>query len=30
LKFTLAPNTSVKRSGNHTLALTWKVESIGS
>jgi hypothetical protein len=30
LVFTLAPNTSVKRSGNHTLILNWKVESIGS
>ena len=30
LTFTLAPNTGVKRSGNHTLAVTWKFESIGS
>lgn len=30
LTFTLAPNTSVKRSGNHTLAVTWKFESIGT
>ncbi len=30
LKFTLAANTTVKRSGNHTLAMVWKVESIGS
>jgi hypothetical protein len=30
LVFTLADKTTVKRSGNHTLALTWKVESIGS
>jgi hypothetical protein len=28
LVFTLAPNTSVKRSGNHTLTLTWTFESI--
>ena len=28
LVFTLAPKTTVKRSGNHTLALTWKIESI--
>jgi len=30
LVFTLAANTSVKRSGTHTLAVTWKVESIGA
>lgn len=28
LVFTLAPNTAVKRSGNHALAATWKFESI--
>ena len=28
LVFTLAPNTGVKRSGNHTLNVTWKFESI--
>ena len=28
LVFTLAANTNVKRSGNHTLAMTWKFESI--
>lgn len=30
LVFTLGANTSVKRSGDHTLALTWKFESIGT
>jgi len=30
LTFTLAPNTSVKRSGNHTLVVGWKFESIGA
>ena len=30
LVFTLAPNASVKRSGNHTLSMTWKFESIGT
>lgn len=30
LVFTLGPKTSVQRSGNHTLVVTWKVESIGS
>ncbi len=30
LVFTLAANASVKRSGNHTLVMTWKFESIGS
>lgn len=30
LVFTLAANANVKRSGNHTLAMTWKFESIGS
>jgi hypothetical protein len=30
LVFTLASNTNVKRSGNHTLVVTWKFESIGS
>ncbi|MHB1458764.1 MAG: hypothetical protein ACYC0V_17785 [Armatimonadota bacterium] len=30
LVFTLAAKTTVKRSGNHTLAATWKVESIGT
>jgi hypothetical protein len=29
LTFTLGPKTTVKRSGNHTLTLTWKFESIG-
>ena len=28
--FTLAPNALVKRSGNHTLNMTWKFESIGA
>jgi len=28
LTFTLAANTSVKRSGNHTLVVRWKLESI--
>lgn len=28
LVFTLAANTSVKRSGDHTLVITWKFESI--
>ena len=30
LVFTLGAKTSVKRSGNHTLAVTWKFESIGT
>jgi hypothetical protein len=30
LVFTLAPNALVKRSGNHTLNMTWKIESIGA
>jgi hypothetical protein len=30
LVFTLAPNALVKRSGNHTLNMTWKFESIGA
>lgn len=30
LVFELAPNTAVKRSGSHTLVMTWKFESIGS
>ena len=30
LVFTLASKTTVKRSGNHTLVMTWKFESIGS
>lgn len=30
LTFTLAPKTTVKRSGNHTLAVTWKFASIGT
>jgi hypothetical protein len=30
LVFTLASKSTVKRSGNHTLAVTWKFESIGS
>jgi hypothetical protein len=29
LVFTLAANPDVKRSGNHTLTVTWKFESIG-
>jgi hypothetical protein len=29
LVFTLAAKSAVKRSGNHTLAMTWKFESIG-
>jgi hypothetical protein len=28
LVFTLAPNALVKRSGSHTLNMTWKIESI--
>ena len=28
--FSLAAKTTVQRSGNHTLAVTWKVESIGT
>jgi hypothetical protein len=28
LVFTLAPKTTVQRSGSHTLVMTWKVESI--
>jgi len=28
LTFTLAPNAAVKRSGNHTLVVRWKVEAI--
>jgi len=28
--FTLAPNALVKRSGNHTLNMTWKIASIGA
>lgn len=30
LVFTLAPKSTVKRSGNHTLVMTWKFESIGT
>ena len=30
LTFTLAAKSTVKRSGNHTLTVTWKFESIGS
>jgi hypothetical protein len=30
LVFTLAAKSTVKRSGNHTLAITWKFESIGT
>jgi len=30
LVFTLAAKPSVQRAGNHTLVVTWKVESIGS
>lgn len=30
LVFTLGANPAVSRSGNHTLTVTWKVESIGS
>jgi hypothetical protein len=30
LEFTLAENAAVKRSGAHTLTMTWKFESIGS
>jgi hypothetical protein len=30
LVFTLGANSAVKRSGNHTLTVTWKFESIGS
>ncbi len=30
LVFTLGAKTTVKRSGNHTLSLTWKFESIGT
>lgn len=30
LVFTLAAKSSVKRSGNHTLTVRWKIESIGS
>ena len=29
LVFTLAPKTTVTRSGNHTLTMTWKFASIG-
>ena len=29
LTFTLAPNTAVQLSGNHTLVVTWRFESIG-
>jgi hypothetical protein len=28
--FTLGAKTTVQRSGNHTLSVTWKIESIGS
>lgn len=30
LVFTLGSKTTIKRSGNHTLSLTWKFESIGT
>lgn len=30
LIFTLAPKTTVQRSGNHTLNLTWKFDSVGA
>jgi len=30
LSFTLGPKSAVKRSGSHTLTVTWKFESIGS
>jgi hypothetical protein len=30
LIFTLAPNTAITNAGNHTLSVTWKIESIGS
>jgi hypothetical protein len=30
LVFTLAPKSTIQRSGNHTLSVTWKIESIGS
>jgi hypothetical protein len=30
LIFTLAAKATVKRAGNHTLSMTWKVESIGT
>jgi hypothetical protein len=30
LVFTLGSNTAVKRSGNHSIVVTWKFESIGS
>jgi hypothetical protein len=30
LTFTLAAKTTVQRSGNHTLSVTWKFESIGT
>jgi hypothetical protein len=30
LVFTLGPKSTVQRAGNHTLVVTWKVESIGS
>jgi hypothetical protein len=30
LVFTLAPNATVVHSGNHTLVMTWKFESMGS
>lgn len=30
LRFTLAPKPAVKRSGAHTMIVTWKLESIGS
>ncbi len=30
LVFTLAPKSTVKRSRNHTLSITWKFESIGT
>jgi hypothetical protein len=30
LVFTLAPNASVKRAGDHTLSITWTFESVGA
>jgi hypothetical protein len=30
LKFMLAPNPSIRRSGTYTIGITWKVESIGT
>jgi hypothetical protein len=30
LKFTLAPNANIRRSGNYTIGIIWKFESIGT